>query len=468
MSKLVLIDSNAILHRAYHALPKTFRTKKGEPINAVYGFVSMLLRIIADLKPTHIACAFDLKEPTFRKKEFADYQAHRPEMDKDLDCQFDKAKDVVASFGIPIYERAGFEADDVIGTIAEQVQSAGVDDVVIITGDKDILQLVTERVKVYLPVKGLSQAQLVGPKEVYEKMGVRPDQVDEYKALVGDPSDNYKGVPGIGPKTAEKLLAKYKDLDEIYGNLDEIDKRTVKKLVKGEKSARQSQRLAQIVTDVDIDFDVKDTVKWNVGNKETLDLFAEYGFRTLSKRVREFGGVNDDKLTPRRNLSKEEVEKSVAKIGKFLKGKKYAIRGTASLVMQGIEMKVDDIDIVADKETALACNRIFKNFLVKKVSLSSSEKYKSYFGEFNIDGIKVEVMGEWQIRKDQKTKNKEQEWGRKYNASENQVIQVKVGKRKVKLTTIEMELAMFAGMGRWNAYHKIKKQLEEKNQQRLF
>jgi DNA polymerase-1 len=294
MSKLVLIDGNAILHRAYHALPKTLTTKDKEPINAVYGFVSMLLRIIQDLKPTHIAVCFDRKEPTFRKKEFEEYQAHRPEMDKDLDSQFDKAKDTVNSFGIPIYEKAGFEADDVIGTIARLAISgtkrpSTIDEVVIVTGDRDILQLVTDRVKVYLPIKGLSQAQLVGPKEVYEKLKVRPDQVDEYKALVGDPSDNYKGVPGIGPKTAEQLLGKYKDLDEIYSNLDKVDKKVAEKLKDGEKSARLAQRLAQIVKDVSIKFDLEDTKGWNIGNQETVELFKEFGFKTLTKRVQEVG-----------------------------------------------------------------------------------------------------------------------------------------------------------------------------------
>lgn len=199
MSKLVIIDGNAILHRAYHALPSTLTTRRGEPINAVYGFVSMLLRIIQDLKPTHIVVAFDRKEPTFRHEEFKDYQSHRPEMDKELSTQFEKARDVNKAIGIPIFDKAGFEADDVIGTIAKQ---AKVDEVIIVTGDRDILQLVTKKTKVYLPVRGLKDARMMGEKEVKEMLGVKPSQVDDYKALVGDPSDNYKGVPGIGPKNS--------------------------------------------------------------------------------------------------------------------------------------------------------------------------------------------------------------------------------------------------------------------------
>src|SRR3989344_8025202 len=149
MSKLVLIDGNAILHRAYHALPP-LTTKRGEPINAVYGLTSMLLRVIQDLKPTHIAVCFDRKEPTFRHKEFPKYQAQRPVMDKELSGQFEKAKDVLSAMNIPIFEMAGYEADDVIGTLASQ--STGVDEVVIVTGDRDILQLIDDsrRVRVYL------------------------------------------------------------------------------------------------------------------------------------------------------------------------------------------------------------------------------------------------------------------------------------------------------------------------------
>src|SRR3989304_9696302 len=180
MSKLVLIDGNAILHRAFHALPP-LTTKSGEPINAVYGLVSMLLRVIQDLTPTHIAICFDEKAPTFRHKEFAAYQAQRPTMADELSSQFEKARKVVEAFGIPAYSKAGYEADDVLGTLAEGSK----EDVVIVTGDRDILQLVNDKVKVYLPIVGLSSATLMGEEEVKEKLGVAPKQVPDYKALVG-------------------------------------------------------------------------------------------------------------------------------------------------------------------------------------------------------------------------------------------------------------------------------------------
>jgi len=287
VSKLILIDGNAILHRAFHALPP-LTTKRGEPINAVYGFISMFLRVIQDLKPTHVVVAFDRKEPTFRHEEYEQYQAHRPEMDKDLIPQFEKTRRVVGAFGIPIYDKAGFEADDVIGTLAKQAEKK-LEEVIIVTGDRDILQLVTDKTKVYLPIRGLSDAKLMGADDVVEKLGVRPDQVDDYKALVGDPSDNYPGVPGIGPKTATKLLEEYDTVENIYKNINKISENVAKKLKEGKESAIISQRLAEIVTNVPVKLDIEKSEKWKVNSKKVLDLFAEYNLRTLAKRVKKVG-----------------------------------------------------------------------------------------------------------------------------------------------------------------------------------
>lgn len=284
MGKLVLIDGNAILHRAYHALPP-LTTRRGEPINAVYGLVSMLLRVIQDLKPTHIAVAFDRKEPTFRHKKFPKYQAQRPKMDTELSSQFDKARDVISAFGIPIYDKAGYEADDVLGTLASKV----IMDVVIVTGDRDILQLVGEKVKVYMPVIGMSQGKLMGTDEVIEKMGVAPASIDDYKALVGDPSDNYPGVPGIGPKTAVSLLQKYKTLDDIYKHLGKLPARTAEKLKEGRQSSKISKKLASIVKNVPLKFEIEDSAKWDIDSESVLRLFSEYGFRTLTERVKKVG-----------------------------------------------------------------------------------------------------------------------------------------------------------------------------------
>ena len=282
MSKLVLVDGNAIMHRAFHALPSTLTDENGEPTNAVYGFTSMLFKIIEDLVPTHIAVCFDRKEPTFRKKEFKDYQSHRPEMDVGLSSQFPKAKEVLKAFRIPFYEKKGFEADDVLGTVAKKTR---VDSVIIVTGDKDILQLVDKKIKVYLPVKGLSNAVLMGKKEVKEKMGVTPNRIVDYKGLVGDSSDNYKGVPGIGPKTAEKLFKQFDSMDEIYKNLDKIDEKIASKLKEHKKSADMSYKLAKIITDVKVKYDIEDMNDWSAYDEKVLEVFDKFRFRTLRKRA---------------------------------------------------------------------------------------------------------------------------------------------------------------------------------------
>lgn len=247
MNRLVLIDGNAILHRAYHALPR-LTTPEGTIVNAVYGFVSMLIKVWNDFKPTHVAVAFDRPEPTFRKSMYTAYQAARPRMADDLVAQVALVHDVVAAFGIPIFEAAGFEADDVIGTLAakvkgkRQTEKGGMDEIIIVTGDRDLLQLVDDRVKVFMPTKGLSEGKLYGEAEVVEKFGVSPKQIPDLKALTGDASDNYPGVPGIGPKTAVKLLAGYGSVEKLL---------EAKKIGDG-AAARLGLKLATIRTDAPI------------------------------------------------------------------------------------------------------------------------------------------------------------------------------------------------------------------------
>ena len=481
MNKLVLIDGNAIMHRAYHALPP-LTTKNGELINAVYGFVSMLLRVISDLHPTHLAVCFDRPEPTFRMKEYKAYQAQRPEMDKELSGQIEKLHKVLDAFNIKMFSIAGYEADDLLGTIAKQSvrvkpacrqagseKSRSIDEVIIVTGDRDILQLVNDKVKVYLPTKGLSEAKIFGKKEVEEKMGVTPSQIVDYKALVGDQSDNYPGVSGIGPKTAINLLSKYKSKDGIYKKLDEVNQNVREKLEKDKKNADMSYKLATIVKDVPVEVNFDELSKWDMGSEGGINVFREFGFKTLLNRTMNVG--KDKSLSPslRKNLSKGEVETIALKIARKLKGAQYAIRGTASMVLQGLDMVVDDIDVIADKKTTLLFNKVFKKEMVEEVKYSESDKFKSYFGKFIIDGVLVEVMGEWQIRKTPNVRNsKTPIWGEVYDGSEDEINTIDIKGKKVRVTKLETELRCFAQMQRWTAYQKIKKQLEGRNQGSLF
>lgn len=275
MNRLVLIDGNAILHRAYHALPP-LTAPDGSVVNAVYGFGTMLLRLITDLAPTHVAVAFDRPKPTFRKKMFRGYQAKRPKMDEELVDQIPKVHDLIASFGIPIFEVDGFEADDVIGTLAKHAKKDGIDQVIIVTGDRDILQLVRdEKIFVYMPTKGLSEAKLYGEKEVKERMGVAPEKIPDFKALAGDPSDNYPGVAGIGPKTAASLLAKYHTLEKLLAS-QELSPAE-------QESARLAKDLATIRTNVPLEGSLAPLGSLN--RPEAIAELTTLGFRSLLKRI---------------------------------------------------------------------------------------------------------------------------------------------------------------------------------------
>lgn len=291
MSKIVLIDGHAVLHRAYHALPPL--TSKVGQVNAVYGFVSMLFRLISDLRSTHIAVCLDRKEKTFRKEIYESYQAQRPEADKEFISQIDIAKEVIESFGIPIFSVAGFEADDVIGTLAEKAHKGGFEEIIIVTGDRDILQLVDDakKIRVYLMEKGVTQSRIYEEKDVKEKLGILPSLIPDYKALVGDSSDNYPGVKGIGPKTAVLLLSEYGSLDGIYLAIDKIPSRIAKILIEGKKDSELSYKLAKIEKNIPLEVDFDDLKRWQVDRPAVFDTFEKIGFKSLAKRAKELGKV---------------------------------------------------------------------------------------------------------------------------------------------------------------------------------
>lgn len=287
MHRLVIIDGHAILHRAYHAIPP-LTTRNGAPIGAVYGFLSILLRTINDIKPTHLIVAFDRREPTFRKKLFSQYQSQRPKTEDNLISQIDLMHKILTSMGIGIFELPGFEADDVIGTIANLAINQKKNEekeVVIVTGDRDILQLVNERIKVLMPVKGLSEAKLFGQKEVLDRMEVAPSDIPDLKGLVGDPSDNYPGVAGIGPKTAANLINKYKTIENIYKNIDGIDGKLKQKLITGKENAFLSKQLATIIKDLPVKFDWKVSQLVNLDRPDIRALFEEMEIRSLIPRL---------------------------------------------------------------------------------------------------------------------------------------------------------------------------------------
>src|SRR6185295_6758900 len=208
LKKLVLIDGNAIVHRAFHALPPLARQSDGTLTNAVYGFFSMVLKILSELKPDYLIVCFDSAAPTFRKQMYAGYQAKRPTMSDDLTPQFKLIRDILEKSKVKIEALNGFEADDLIGTLSTQANKEGIY-TIILTGDRDMLQLVDKDTMVLAPIVGVTKTILYDEQKVREKYGLNPSQVVDYKALVGDSSDNYPGVSGIGPKTAADLINKF-------------------------------------------------------------------------------------------------------------------------------------------------------------------------------------------------------------------------------------------------------------------
>jgi DNA polymerase-1 len=284
---LYLLDGHALAYRTYYALtrgsPSGFSTRDGEPTAGVFGFTSVLLRILEQDQPEYLAVTFDTGK-TFRDDLYPEYKATRAKMPDDLRPQMDRIRQIVDAFNIPRLELEGYEADDVLGSVARQAEEYGLG-VKIITGDRDLLQLVDERIIVNLPGRSLSDAKDYLPNDVVEYLGVRPDQVVDYKALVGDPSDNIPGVTGIGKKTAIKLLTTYDTLDDIYTHIDEISGSWRKKLEQGRDSAYLSYKLATIVTDLDIPLDLDMARTDQFEPTEVEALFRELEFRSLLSRL---------------------------------------------------------------------------------------------------------------------------------------------------------------------------------------
>jgi len=284
--KLLLIDGNAIIHRAYHALPP-LTTKSGELVNAVYGFTSTLLSVIEKFKPDYIAASFDLAGPTFRHEKFEDYKANRVKADDELYAQIPLVKKVVETFNIPIYEKEGFEADDVIGTLAKQAGALGSDlETIIVTGDMDTLQLIDNKTKVYTMRRGLSDAVIFDAKATAEKYGgLVPEQLIDYKGLRGDPSDNIPGVKGIGEKTAIALLSQYESIEGVYEHLEEIKGAVKEKLARDKAQALLSKELATIDRNVPVNLELEKTVLHDFDRDKIVKLFGELNFYSLVKRL---------------------------------------------------------------------------------------------------------------------------------------------------------------------------------------
>jgi DNA polymerase-1 len=283
---LYLIDGHALAYRAYFALTRgaaSFTTRAGEPTAGIFGFTSILLRLFEHDKPEYLAVAFDTGK-TFRDKLYPEYKATRAKMPEDLRPQIKRIRQLIDAFHIPRLEVEGYEADDVLGSVARQAVAQGYG-VKIITGDRDLLQLVDERILVNLPGKSIAEARDYRPADVKDYLGVRPDQVVDYKALVGDTSDNIPGVTGIGEKTAITLLEKYDTLEGLYAHLADLSESVRKKLEVGRKNADLSRELATIVTNMNIPFDVETARTGQFNSAAVEGIFRELEFNSLLARL---------------------------------------------------------------------------------------------------------------------------------------------------------------------------------------
>ena len=282
--RLMLLDGNGLIYRGYFALPP-LTTSKGELVNAVFGFCSIVLRGIQDLAPDYVAVAFDLQGPTFRHEQYAEYKATRQRMPDDLRDQFPKVREVVKALRIPVYELAGFEADDVIGTITVDAERRGLD-TTIVTGDLDMLQLVTDHTRLMTTRSGVENTILYDPARIRERFDLVPGQMIDYKALKGDPTDNIPGVPGVGEKTAAKLIREFGTLEALYQRIAEVKPDKLRdKLVEHRESVFMGKDLSTIVRDLPVEFDLEAARLGDYDRETVIRLFREYEFRSLIERL---------------------------------------------------------------------------------------------------------------------------------------------------------------------------------------
>ncbi len=301
MERLLLLDGNGLIYRGYFALiDQPLTTSKGELVTAVFGFTNIVLRAIQDVKPDHIAVAFDLGKPTFRHERYAEYKANRTRMPDDMREQIPKVREVVKALGIPVYEREGFEADDAIATLVGQAEAHDFE-VTILTGDLDMLQLVSERTRLMVSLRGgIANTVAYDLAKIDDRWGLRPDQMLDYKALKGDPTDNIPGIPGVGEKTASRLIATWESLDNLYRHLDEVTPEKLRPLLADHsESVLESRELMRLVRDVDVTLDPEAGRVGEYDREAVVRLFREYEFRTLIDRLPPLSGERPGGRDPR-------------------------------------------------------------------------------------------------------------------------------------------------------------------------
>src|SRR5680860_1198835 len=313
-NKLIIIDGNALIHRSFHALPTTLRTKDGLLVNAVYGFTAFLLKALAEFKPEYIILTLDKAGPTFRHLAYAEYKATRVKGVDELYAQIPLVKEVATAFDIPIFEKSGYEADDIIGSLSKQAKNEKDLETIIVTGDMDTLQLISDQTKVYTMSRGLSDSVLYDSDKVKERYKLSPKQIIDYKALAGDASDNIPGAKGIGAKTATDLLLSYKSIEGIYEAVEkkseEIKPRTLQLLIESRDNVFLSKELATIDCDAPVKLSLEKASFKSPEMNSILELFQRFEFKSLLNKVRALSG-DSEKLEEKSEISKKQKIQTV-------------------------------------------------------------------------------------------------------------------------------------------------------------
>ncbi len=318
MKKIALIDGYGFVFRAYHSLPPLTRAD-GTPTNAVYGFTNMLIKLVAQLDVTHIAVVFDSGSKTFRNEIFAEYKANRPPCPEDLKPQFPLIRQSAEALNLAVLEKTGFEADDIIATIAKKYADSN-HQVLIVSSDKDLMQLIDENISMYDAMKN----KIINTKEVREKFFVEPKNVLDVLSLIGDSSDNIPGVKGIGPKTAAELIEQFQTLENIFENLDKIKQEKRRQMLSdGKENAFLSKKLAALHYEVETNISLQDLEIKNIEPQKLISFLEEQGFRSLVSKVRSEFGVNEnkakntnseDKISAKNTTEKEIISPKIIQI----------------------------------------------------------------------------------------------------------------------------------------------------------
>ena len=386
---IYLIDTYSLAHRAFYALP-LLTNSAGEYTNSVYGFTRMLLSLIDDKEPDMLAAAFDMEAPTFRHEAYEDYKADRKETPEELKPQFALIREVLEEFNIPIYEKEGFEADDIIGTLAKQASSRGYK-VVIITGDRDALQLVEDNIEIMYTRKGLSDIVTYDLSRVREDYELEPEQLIDRKGLMGDSSDNIPGVPGIGKKTAKMLLNEFKDLDTILDNIEEVSgKKRRESLRKNSEQALMSRELGRIETDVPVEFD-PDCCKWGDYQEGRIyELFSRLGFNSMLDRfeadrleltAEDYTLVENLTENDREELRKKTLETGFLNLAVYHEDYSMPVKSRGRLLLSPDEKKVYFLESEEIEE--------FADLLEEKTIVKRTVRGKEVLIEAGKEGVEI-------------------------------------------------------------------------------